>query len=953
MAGTSLKTFHINLQILFVVTTATKADTKEANIIGQKVYLPPSTTLVNNPKIIPLSSEGRAGLLWSAKIPDTETYSINLHIVESLAGKVQMSSNESLVINSASKNEYVSSDGVNLNDDSEFLVLNCQESSLSNYDIYGQVYDKSADEIISQFRINSENTGNQIQPSVTYISDQIQNIFVATWIDKSLSTTSILKCQIYAYTSSKETPSKIGIETQLNTSNMALINFHAIKHLGDGKFVVTWVGKEQNSSNEKIYSCCFDVTSNPEAYSQETIITLPAENYVQSIEVMKISDEVFIIVWSSCFQSDTNCSIYKQNYSISTGSANAQISQVELYSELSTHLNVKIVELESSGYGIFWTIHNTISSDFAINAIFYNKTNEVTASKFSLSEKFPSLVESSEGSDIIQYRQKNYDAVMLNNGKQQVTWHEEIVNNKDNTVQHTISTCMLTVVDIESSSRYKWWMLLLLVVGGINQLSLVFVFIIIATKKELKICYKSVWTILLWLLLGNFVCFIYFCIKRHNDCKKREKNQSQDKQKEYEIQSKKKSSSNNSGNVISIGKNISEHESITVNKKIDEEDVENVENDELHKQNLILKERIKQLQSELLKEENDEQVLQIEELQNKLAQRLRPQADSQILSRENQIVDSVYVPVVYKQDNIEIKIETNKGTYLLEPPLLDEPNENLSQSYIDKTLLELKGSGVNPPDIMPVRSVYGDTHSCIFHESEFSEKIEIPKTDKPKFEKQSSDSSSNIEGNNNIMNQDIPIIVEGYKLDPMTKEQIAAYGESDLRDNGECWESLHSENVVETEYQGGIGSKFMEISKEKPFGFRRRCIPEHFLDSCFSGDILSDPVTMSSGKTYERKSIEGWFKKNGLKDPYTRDKISEGPYKTNTDFKNAIEYFQLDISVDEIRFNDNLVPMVKRWIDKRGRDKLLKDPMLLKIVENYDEAVVKRKQFIQKKLKDM
>jgi hypothetical protein len=55
-------------------------------------------------------------------------------------------------------------------------------------------------------------------------------------------------------------------------------------------------------------------------------------------------------------------------------------------------------------------------------------------------------------------------------------------------------------------------------------------------------------------------------------------------------------------------------------------------------------------------------------------------------------------------------------------------------------------------------------------------------------------------------------------------------------------------------------------------------------------EIMTNPVVLSSGHTYEKDEIEKYFTKHGRKDPMT-DEAVQGPLIENINLRHAIEHF--------------------------------------------------------------
>lgn len=103
---------------------------------------------------------------------------------------------------------------------------------------------------------------------------------------------------------------------------------------------------------------------------------------------------------------------------------------------------------------------------------------------------------------------------------------------------------------------------------------------------------------------------------------------------------------------------------------------------------------------------------------------------------------------------------------------------------------------------------------------------------------------------------------------------------------------------------------------------------------------MSDPVTVSSGQTYEKTQIIDWLKKKPGVDPVTGENLVIGKdgIKTNIVLKKLIENYILDFEPEQLNDNEDLKMLIYDWICKRGRVNLLKDPKLRSIISVYDKS---------------
>lgn len=139
-----------------------------------------------------------------------------------------------------------------------------------------------------------------------------------------------------------------------------------------------------------------------------------------------------------------------------------------------------------------------------------------------------------------------------------------------------------------------------------------------------------------------------------------------------------------------------------------------------------------------------------------------------------------------------------------------------------------------------------------------------------------------------------------------------------------------------------------KVETGKAFGGKRSVsdlskkvgVKEEFLDM-ISCELMSNPVTVSSGQTYEKSQIVNWCGVKGSHDPVTGEIIfidTQQGFKTNVVLKKCIEDYLVELRREELGASKELRGLVYVWICKRGRASLAVDPQLKKIVEVYDSS---------------
>lgn len=116
-------------------------------------------------------------------------------------------------------------------------------------------------------------------------------------------------------------------------------------------------------------------------------------------------------------------------------------------------------------------------------------------------------------------------------------------------------------------------------------------------------------------------------------------------------------------------------------------------------------------------------------------------------------------------------------------------------------------------------------------------------------------------------------------------------------------------------------------------------IPDEYVDY-LTNDLISDAVDVSSGFSYERASVLGWIRENGLIDPKTGERLKAVKVFDNKLLNCKIEEWVYELHGNRYFDNASFMRKIGKWIDARGRDYLSKDERLSNILKEYDEAVL-------------
>ena len=116
-------------------------------------------------------------------------------------------------------------------------------------------------------------------------------------------------------------------------------------------------------------------------------------------------------------------------------------------------------------------------------------------------------------------------------------------------------------------------------------------------------------------------------------------------------------------------------------------------------------------------------------------------------------------------------------------------------------------------------------------------------------------------------------------------------------------------------------------------------ILEKYLDP-LTGDLIVEPVSLSTGNTYDMSTLLNYTKANGPYDPINRKPLSIDDLLLNEDqsVKKRIEDVLVDFESHILAKNEEDRVLIGKWIESRGRNRLLLDAGLRKILNNYDQS---------------
>ncbi len=132
----------------------------------------------------------------------------------------------------------------------------------------------------------------------------------------------------------------------------------SISSLGNGKFVVTWTDSNQDGSNDDVYGQIFDGSSgvNPIKVGSEFCVNTHVYSSQASSCVAGMSENEFVVTWSSYGQDGTAFSVYGQQFTISGETINKTGAEFRVNTTNSSFEGESCVtNIGNGNYAVAWT----------------------------------------------------------------------------------------------------------------------------------------------------------------------------------------------------------------------------------------------------------------------------------------------------------------------------------------------------------------------------------------------------------------------------------------------------------------------------------------------------------------------------------------------------------------------------------------------------------------------
>ena len=236
--------------------------------------------------------------------------------------------------------------------------------------IYAQRYEATGVAQGSEFRVNTHTTFDQINPSITALSN---GGFVVSWA--SLQDGGGLGIYAQRYDAAGVTQ---GNEFRINTHTDFDQAHPSITALNNGGFVVSWESNSQDGSGWGIYAQRYDVNGVAQG-SEFRVNTFTDLTQVDS-SLTALANGGFVVVWESAGQDGSGKGIYAQRYD-AAGVAQGNEFRVNTQTDFD-QAHPSITALSNGGFVVSWESSGQDGSGLGIYAQRYDADGVAQGSEF-------------------------------------------------------------------------------------------------------------------------------------------------------------------------------------------------------------------------------------------------------------------------------------------------------------------------------------------------------------------------------------------------------------------------------------------------------------------------------------------------------------------------------------------------------------------------------------------
>jgi flagellin-like hook-associated protein FlgL len=276
----------------------------------------------------------------------------------------------------------------------------------SSFGVYAKIYDKDGNVAKPEFLVNTTVAGDQSQPSITSLSNG--NIAV-TWHSAQDGSQFGIYGQLYT-----QDGEMVGQEFRINTETTDLQQDPSVSGLVDGGFIVSWHSNNQDGDSWGIFGQRYDSTGKKIGDEfQINSYTTNSQRIGYGKSVIGLADGGFAAVWHSLGQDGDSWGVYGQRYDVNGSKVGEEFRVNDTTTGMQT--NPTISSLPTGGYVISWQSENVDSSGYSAMCKAYDSngnevSREVAVNKYTADDQIEtSIAGLSNGSFVTTWASINQD----------------------------------------------------------------------------------------------------------------------------------------------------------------------------------------------------------------------------------------------------------------------------------------------------------------------------------------------------------------------------------------------------------------------------------------------------------------------------------------------------------------------------------------------------------------
>ena len=213
----------------------------------------------------------------------------------------------------------------------------------NSYDVHAQQYDADGNAVGGETRINTTTENSQTPGGIIPLSD---GGYLITWSSRDQDGDGN-GVYFQRYDSSGNT---VDSETRVNTTTVNSQSGADAAALSDNGYVITWTSYEQDGFDGGIYHQRYDADGN--TVGAETLVNTTTYNLQDFARVTGLSGGGYVVTWLSAFQDGSEYGVYSQRFD-TDGTLLGTETRVNTTTEGDQN-GASIADLNGGGYVIVW-----------------------------------------------------------------------------------------------------------------------------------------------------------------------------------------------------------------------------------------------------------------------------------------------------------------------------------------------------------------------------------------------------------------------------------------------------------------------------------------------------------------------------------------------------------------------------------------------------------------------